>query len=189
MVQNKNIGHSLVPEVRDLYEAWLEFSVKDDSGKEIFHSGFLQPDGAIPVSLLSGAAIEAAGQVILNWPGPGAKARSRAWLADPFRVLVTLTNLRGVPYRVTFEAGSAGQPGSSFYVDHADHGLFAFSPSGRSRAALDLRGDEHLVHDAETWADFAEFAKATGAFPGGFPPRRLTRPVADYVWLGVALPG
>ncbi len=47
VVQNKNIGHSLVPEVRDLYEAWVEFEVKDSAGKEIYHSGFLNPDGSI----------------------------------------------------------------------------------------------------------------------------------------------
>ena len=45
VIQNKNIGHSLIPEVRDLYEVWLEFSVKDGAGKEIAHSGFLKPDG------------------------------------------------------------------------------------------------------------------------------------------------
>jgi hypothetical protein len=47
VVQNKNIGHSLIPEVRDLYEAWVEFTVKDASGKEIYHSGFLKPDGSL----------------------------------------------------------------------------------------------------------------------------------------------
>jgi tetratricopeptide (TPR) repeat protein len=47
VVQNKNIGHSLIPEVRDLYEAWLEFIVKDASGKEVYHSGFLKPDGML----------------------------------------------------------------------------------------------------------------------------------------------
>jgi Flp pilus assembly protein TadD len=47
VVQNKNIGHSLIPEVRDLYEAWVEFEVKDSSGAEIYHSGFLQPDGSL----------------------------------------------------------------------------------------------------------------------------------------------
>ncbi len=47
VVQNKNIGHSLIPEVRDLYEAWVEFTVKDANGKEIYHSGFLKPDGMI----------------------------------------------------------------------------------------------------------------------------------------------
>ena len=47
VVQNKNIGHSLIPEVRDLYEAWVEFSVKDGQGKELYHSGFLKPDGML----------------------------------------------------------------------------------------------------------------------------------------------
>ena len=44
VIQNKNIGHSLIPEVRDLYEAWVEFTAKDASGAEIYHSGFLKPD-------------------------------------------------------------------------------------------------------------------------------------------------
>lgn len=47
VIQNKNIGHSLIPEVRDLYEAWVEFAVQDSVGKEIYHSGFLKPDGSI----------------------------------------------------------------------------------------------------------------------------------------------
>ena len=33
VVQNKNIGHSLIPEVRDLYEAWVELTVKDATGR------------------------------------------------------------------------------------------------------------------------------------------------------------
>ncbi len=47
VIQNKNIGHSLIPEVRDLYEAWLEFEVQDSTGKDIYHSGFLKPDGSL----------------------------------------------------------------------------------------------------------------------------------------------
>lgn len=47
VIQNKNIGHSLIPEVRDLYEGWVEFTVKDSMGKEIYHSGFLKPDGML----------------------------------------------------------------------------------------------------------------------------------------------
>lgn len=47
VIQNKNIGHSLVPEVRDLYEAWVEVVVKDAAGEEIYHSGFLKPDGLL----------------------------------------------------------------------------------------------------------------------------------------------
>ena len=44
VIQNKNIGHSLVPEVRDLYEAWVQFTVKDQAGRDIYKSGFLRPD-------------------------------------------------------------------------------------------------------------------------------------------------
>ena len=47
VVQNKNIGHSLIPEVRDLYEAWTQFTVKDASGAVIYDSGFLKPDGML----------------------------------------------------------------------------------------------------------------------------------------------
>jgi tetratricopeptide (TPR) repeat protein len=47
VIQNKNIGHSLIPEVRDLYEAWVQFTVTDGKGAEIYKSGFLKPDGTL----------------------------------------------------------------------------------------------------------------------------------------------
>src|ERR1700678_1738525 len=47
VVQNKNIGHSLLPEVRDLYEAWVQFTVQGASGAKIYESGFLKPDGTL----------------------------------------------------------------------------------------------------------------------------------------------
>jgi tetratricopeptide (TPR) repeat protein len=45
VIQNKGIAHSHVPEQRDFYESWVNFTVKDASGKTIAESGFLQPDG------------------------------------------------------------------------------------------------------------------------------------------------
>jgi len=50
VVQNKGIAHSFVPELRDFYEAWVDFTVKDASGKTLAESGFLQPDGNIDPS-------------------------------------------------------------------------------------------------------------------------------------------
>ena len=47
VIQNKNIGHSLIPEVRDLYEAWVQFTVKDASGAKIYESGYLKKDGML----------------------------------------------------------------------------------------------------------------------------------------------
>jgi len=45
VIQNKGIGHSFIPEQRDFYEAWVDFTVKDDAGKVLAESGFIQPDG------------------------------------------------------------------------------------------------------------------------------------------------
>src|SRR6267154_1475213 len=45
VIQNKKIGHNLVPEQRDFYECWVEFTATDSTGAEFFHSGFIRPDG------------------------------------------------------------------------------------------------------------------------------------------------
>jgi tetratricopeptide (TPR) repeat protein len=47
VIQNKKIGHSLVPEQRDFYESWVEFTAQDASGKVIYHSGYLEPNGYV----------------------------------------------------------------------------------------------------------------------------------------------
>lgn len=45
VIQNKGIAHSFVPEQRDMYEAWVEFTVKDSTGKVLHQSGFIKPSG------------------------------------------------------------------------------------------------------------------------------------------------
>jgi tetratricopeptide (TPR) repeat protein len=50
VIQNKGIGHSFIPEQRDFYEAWVDFTVKDSSGKILAESGFIQPDGYLDPS-------------------------------------------------------------------------------------------------------------------------------------------
>jgi tetratricopeptide (TPR) repeat protein len=47
IIQNKGIGHSFIPELRDLFEAWVHFTVKDAGGKTVSESGFLRPDGTL----------------------------------------------------------------------------------------------------------------------------------------------
>ncbi len=44
VVANRNAAHSFPPEVRDLYEAWVEFEAIDPSAKKVFHSGFVKAD-------------------------------------------------------------------------------------------------------------------------------------------------
>ena len=45
VIQNKGIGHSHVPEQRDMYESWVNFTLKDSSGNVIAESGFVKPGG------------------------------------------------------------------------------------------------------------------------------------------------
>lgn len=50
VIQNKGIGHTLVPEQRDFYECWVEFEAKDAAGHTLMHSGGLLPDGSLDPS-------------------------------------------------------------------------------------------------------------------------------------------
>jgi cytochrome c554/c'-like protein/tetratricopeptide repeat protein len=50
VITNKNIGHSFPPELRDFYEAYVEFTVSDDAGKALYRSGFIKPDGYLDES-------------------------------------------------------------------------------------------------------------------------------------------
>ncbi len=45
VITNKNIGHSFPPELRDFYEAYIEFTVSDGNDKVLYKSGFIKPDG------------------------------------------------------------------------------------------------------------------------------------------------
>ncbi len=41
VIQNKGIAHSHVPEQRDIYQSWVDFTVKDAAGKVLRESGFV----------------------------------------------------------------------------------------------------------------------------------------------------
>ena len=47
VIQNKGIGHTLVPEQRDFYECWVEFQAKDAAGNTLMDSGAVGPDGTL----------------------------------------------------------------------------------------------------------------------------------------------
>jgi len=47
VIQNKGIGHNLVPEQRDFYECWAEFEATDAAGRRLIRSGGLRPSGEL----------------------------------------------------------------------------------------------------------------------------------------------
>lgn len=137
-------------------------------------------------SALNGAPIDAGADQIVRFAP--SKPKARPWVAAPLRIILTLTSLRGIPYRTDL-GGGFGQS----YVDHADYARFALVYPGQ---AVDVpRPDEQLLGfdgqvlpQATDWPSFAEFAKATAAFPLGFPPRQLSRPTNHYRYRVVPYP-
>lgn len=47
VVANRGVGHSFPAELRDMFEAWLEFKAVDATGKVLMHSGAVKPDGTL----------------------------------------------------------------------------------------------------------------------------------------------
>lgn len=109
--------------------------------------------------------------------------RAPQWVGrdgDPsLRVRLTLTNLRGVPY--AFDIYGAGDPRRYGMLNHADLLDFKIGVAPTSEPgvyALDIR-------DTTTpdWDLFRTAAKATGAFPIGLAPRRISRDSSQYEYI------
>ena len=47
VIRNKGIGHTLVPELRDFYESWVDFEAKDDAGRIIYRSGAIDDNRTV----------------------------------------------------------------------------------------------------------------------------------------------
>jgi patatin-like phospholipase len=138
------------------------------------------------ISLLNGKPIDDGAAAIIRFANGPAKARD--WVAEPLHIILTLTSLRGVPYKTNF-----GDELSQGYVDHADFIRFALLYPGQRLG--EVRPDELVLGfgserlpQATDWEQFSEFARATAAFPVGFPPRALRRPTEHYRWRVVPYP-
>jgi hypothetical protein len=163
------------------YETWI---------KHLTLNAFLGTsdiDRGTLVSLLDGNPIDD-GAAYLTEFAQGEPIQ-RSYLADPLRVILTLTNLRGIPYKTPFGDGSLAES----FVDHADFARFAVVYPGHTLAKP--RPDEFVIgfNDARLpqaidWPTFSLFARATSAFPLGFPFRQLSRPMEHYRYRVAVLP-
>jgi Patatin-like phospholipase len=139
-------------------------------------------------SFLNGRPIDDGAQQIVTF-GNDADAHARDWVAGPLRIILTVTNLRGIPYRMEINSQL-----SQTYVDHADYLRFAVLYPGQQlgvprpdEQVLPFRGT--VVPQQVDWVDFSLAARATAAFPLGFPARVLSRPTDHYRWRVVPYPG
>jgi hypothetical protein len=120
----------------------------------------------------------------------------RSYLANPLNVYMTLTNLRGIPYKVPFGLkGDEGRDGNYYYmISHADRVHYVIEGLGswsgpEADSAFGLAGAKGKPLAAATlvapvpdgWRDFSISALASGAFPIGLAPRViLADATADY---------
>jgi hypothetical protein len=110
-------------------------------------------------SLLDSTPIEKIAAAALATPSGAMK--KRAWLADPVDVILTLSNLRGIPYSVDEANGGSFEERIAY---HADRIEFSF--------AAGLRNID--------WVQLRNAAMATGAFPVMLASRVLERSRAEY---------
>lgn len=134
-------------------------------------------------SLLDCTVLQRIADDVVSYTGPSVDSAVRLWLKDPFQLTLTLTNLRGVPFKVEF----SGAPNKSHsMVLHADSLSFAApvshaAPSGAYPPHVVTLPLSRSPHDPR-WESLAQAAQATGAFPLALRPIRLLRHKDDYAW-------
>jgi hypothetical protein len=107
----------------------------------------------------------------------------RPFVEQLLPVVVTLTNLRGIPYSSDFR-GTTGR--SEYYVDRADHMRFIVDITGQHPPGPDaLRPFEVGISDksaaaVQPWSTIVRAARGTSAFPVGLPPQTISRNIEHY---------
>lgn len=116
---------------------------------------------------------------------PLTRTAHRPWLATPLRAVLTLSNLRGVPYSLGFGNGALRH----WMSHHADHVRFAVNlddAAGAARSPADgikigeTRLDRRAGRGTPEREGFKAVALGTGGFPVALAPRVVNRPPADY---------
>ncbi|AGW15054.1 hypothetical protein DGI_3364 [Megalodesulfovibrio gigas DSM 1382 = ATCC 19364] len=155
---------------------------------------------ALPVkSLLNAKPLEKAGDDLIRFTGQGLTPGLRkAFIQDPFEVVLTLTNLVGTPYATEFSGPLIAEAvPEKFFVDHADYVRFAVgldprvTPTrprpecGDAFAVVPKIGNgitSDWLHEID-WQGVVPYTLATGAFPGGFPASGIrNRPSVHYAY-------
>lgn len=115
----------------------------------------------------------------------------RPYIANPLKLVFTVTNLRGVPYAVPF-AGSTPEAGHGM-VAHEDYLRFALATGqGAYDRAWQYPDDLLVSHPKRLpdagWTALMNAALASSAFPGGLRYREIERRWSDYMQRTVVVP-
>jgi hypothetical protein len=150
-----------------LYKSWVE----DIDISYLLGSKDLADSKAPVTSILDCTQIDhiAADAIKVN----KARAAKRPYVCDSLNVILTVTNLGGIPYGI--DAATGADETQTLY--HADQVHFEVRWDG-----VQPQGEPLLLtpFSSENWAALGEAAKATGAFPVALAPRYLDRSTGLY---------
>jgi hypothetical protein len=167
------------------YHVWVE-SV---DVVKLFDTSDLNSSGHL-LSLLNPTPRLDAAAYIANFNDTGLLAsKPRAYIAEPLPIFLTLSNITGIPYKIEWSGGL-----SQSYVRCADYvRLSVFTKPDQT--VYNVRPDEFVVNNPTpsssdiNWVRLSEFGLGTSAFPFGFPPQPLHRPIEHYLNRPMVDPG
>lgn len=150
-----------------LYQSW----VTDIDIKYLLANDDIAAPGSVVHSFLNSSRIDTIAQNALQVTNP--LPQPRAYVAEPLRITLTVSNLKGIPYAIEDNAGSA----ETQTLYYADQQSFQISWSGApgTDGALSLN-----PHKLDGWQMLQDVAKATGAFPFALKARQLIRTTKQY---------
>lgn len=177
----------LFPHVRDgnaedidtgnpFYDAWV---------REVRIEDLLAPgdiaDGEKLRSVLNCRKLWEIMEGILDFEGEPADVAHRPWLEDPFRVVLTLTNLTGVPYAVRFTGATDLFHEMTLHRDEIGFGVPVFgAPPDKAFPPDVIALSQTPSSDDDGWRSLGTAALATGAFPLALEPQLIARQPTDY---------
>jgi predicted acylesterase/phospholipase RssA len=157
-------GDIAARERNKLYRSWVDLTGQDNLLPDLLQTDDIQND-RVP-ALLNSAFIDAIAQKIVD--EVRTSAPKRPYLAPNLEVMVTLTNLLGLRYKIFFGPNSQ----DAYEVcNHLDFGHFVFTDQP-------YQNDGRMVIDLKKEADrevLRQCAMATGAFPVGLAARKVKR--------------
>lgn len=210
------------PSANPFYQVW----VNDIDIRKLLDTSDLRSSGhkgSAIISLLNGGVLSQIAQDALGCAPaaaggtshagyPAQKLRAigvedvfaRKWVYNPLAVVVTHTNLSGVPYSQMFRSDAAGAS-AEYFTNHADYVRMYFGYCVGEDAAIDpetryLPDSKYLGipqtytlgaaylptelegHTAADWPALAQNVLGTSAFPIGFPARVVARHANDYAY-------
>ena len=175
-----------------LYKAWVEqprLMAETEGALDLLDTRDLQaPSGKLAsvASVLNSQLLDSIRDEALR--GTGVPASPRPYLADDMHLYMTVSNLRGIPFKIGFGTGQYGMQTHGDRVHYKIEGVGGWQCGDGAWLAKDPGialsvGTLPVQPDGKApqlWQDYGTVALASAAFPIGLESREITCKYSDY---------